>query len=179
MIRKLTFSLAILTAAIACCWQGAGVLSAQRRGQTAESHLLRVQADASAIRRLRQDLASSVQPVSEAMLAEEVARMLASGGLPASTLASLSVQEETVRTSATDASFLRRRGIVILSPITLPQLGGCLERFEAAGTPWTITTLEVTPVPGNVQPLGQDLALRVTLTLEALQSTRTSARSAP
>ncbi len=118
----------------------------------------------------------------EPKLATRISAALAAAGLPASALAVLSPESESVEPVTAAAALVRRRATMVLTPVSLPQLGRFLAEWRARSPEWTPTRIDLEPIaagPGpssassSVQP-GADLPLRVTL---AVESVRAEARS--
>jgi hypothetical protein len=151
---------------------GAGLAVSLGRAQRARTRAS-VAAAAYQETRTRLDrLAAS--PAASATLADDSARTLAArvagalsdAGLPPSTLADLSPERLEPITSGQGPTVARRRALLTLAPITLPQLGRFLESWRTAEPEWTVSALELAPQRQREQPPGGDLPLRVRLTLE-------------
>ena len=110
-------------------------------------------------------------------LATAVNDVLAAAGVPASSLSSLSPAAEAPVTlgsaggagGAGSAAF-RRRAVLTLAPVTLPQVGVVLKTWRDAHPDWVIATIDLTPEPqGRREPSpGSDLPLRAVFGLETL-----------
>lgn len=115
-------------------------------------------------------------------LTTAVNEALASAGLPAASLASLSPAAEmpiALRPSAASGSgeantpglaAVRQRALLTLAPISLPQVGRFLSAWREAHPDWIVSTIDFSPEPpGRREPSpGSDLPLRVVITLETL-----------
>jgi hypothetical protein len=66
----------------------------------------------------------------------------------------------------------RTRAVLTLAPLTLPQLGGFLAAWHSREPQWTVSSIELSPQPGNqaqsAAAPGGDLPLRAVLGLETL-----------
>lgn len=110
-------------------------------------------------------------------LAKRAGEIAAACGLPSSTLASFTVQAETHGPSSKSGIRAeRRRAAIVLSNITLPQLGGFLAAWNSREPTWTITSIDISAdlagssrftqsLPGL--STGSDLPLRVVLAADA------------
>lgn len=115
-------------------------------------------------------------------LAPAVSAGLAAAGLPASTLASLSPESaslESAGDSAAAARIVRKRATLVLTPITLPQLGRFLQTWhdrasessEAGFDDWTFARLDLEPRTDTntaANAPGSDLPLRVVMSIESV-----------
>lgn len=120
-------------------------------------------------------------------LSPAITAALASSGLPAQTLASLSPESATreriegggsgIAAQAPAASIIRRRATLVLTPLTLPQLGRFLDIWRkqavpdsrgSAGEPWTVSRIDVEPRRDGQPTPGADLPLRATLVMESV-----------
>ena len=120
-------------------------------------------------------------------LSPAITAALASSGLPAQTLASLSPESATrewIDSSASGAAaspiaahIIRRRATLVLTPLTLPQLGRFLDTWRkqtapdaqgSAGDPWTVSRIDVEPRRDGQPTPGADLPLRATLVMESV-----------
>lgn len=112
---------------------------------------------------------SPVRAHDEGSLAPRVASILASSGVPASVMASLSPQTQSV-TAPDGTKLVKRSAAVTLTPMRLPELGAFLNAWRTAEPSWTISSIEVTPDPGAGVTPGADLPLRINLTIESISS---------
>lgn len=113
-------------------------------------------------------------------LSPTITAALASTGLPAQTLASLSPESATRERvegggtgSIPAAHVIRRRATLVLTPLTLPQLGRFLDIWRKqtlpdAGEPWTVSRIDVEPRRDGQPTPGADLPLRATLVMESV-----------
>lgn len=159
-------------------------LRAQRTSQTQLAAASSLARSASELARLRAesptDRATS-EP--EPKLATRVSAALAAAGLPASNLAVLSPESESVEPVTAAAAVVRRRATMVLTPVSLPQLGRFLAEWRARSPEWTPTRIDLEPINAGAGPSssssstqpGGDLPLRVTL---AVESVRAEARPA-
>jgi hypothetical protein len=121
-------------------------------------------------------------PLAKGGLTTAVNEALASAGLPAASLASLSPAAEmpiALRPAAASGSgeantpalaAVRQRALLTLAPISLPQVGRFLSAWREAHPDWIVSTIDFSPEPpGRREPSpGSDLPLRVVVTLETL-----------
>lgn len=115
-------------------------------------------------------------------LAPEVSAALAGSGLPPSAMASLSAEPESSGSLATGAAgpvqARTRRGTLVLTSVTLPQLGAFCATWRERQPGWSIAALDVGPETGNanarsqIAATGGDLPLRAVLTLESISLER-------
>ena len=111
-------------------------------------------------------------------LATAVNDVLAAAGVPASTLSSLSPAAESfvgiAGGSGEDSAMtaFRRRAVLTLAPVTLPQTGAVLQAWREAHPDWTIASVDLSPEPtGRNAPApapGSDLLLRAVIGIETL-----------
>lgn len=142
--------------------------AASRSHQRLRSELARLavaRAQAEEINLLRGDAPEwTRRPPPGSGLAERVSGALAAAGLPATALASLS--------PAGVGSGLRarkRRAVVTLSGVTLPQVGGFLAAWRELEPAWTVAGVDLAQDPAHRPPTGGgDLPLRASIALEAL-----------
>ena len=102
-------------------------------------------------------------------LAPRVSAALAAAGLPASALASLSVQSDS-DAAPTSKTFRvqHRRATLVLGGVTLPQLGSFLQAWRSREPDWTISGVDAAPDRIDKPTPGADLPLHIVLTLECL-----------
>lgn len=143
-------------------WSGARALGARSEAALARAGLARAAADAGELAALRADApeAAEAKPASE--LPARVTATLAACGLPAS-----AVQNFSAEPSRRDAreGIQRERASLVLSQVTLPQVGRFLVAWRDAEPRWVVSSIELTadgPAPG-----GGDLPLRVLMSLES------------
>jgi hypothetical protein len=115
----------------------------------------------------------AVRPSTEG-LTPRLSAAMASCGIPAGSLSSLSPQAETAVAGAAGVRLVRRHTALTLSPITLPQVGAFLATWRDREPAWTVTAVELTPealVTGSARGsigTGTDMALRAAITLEEI-----------
>ncbi len=121
-------------------------------------------------------------PLAKGGLTTAVNEALASAGLPAASLSSLSPATEmpiALRPAAASGSgeanapglaAVRQRALLTLAPISLPQVGRFLAAWREAHPDWIVSAIDFSPEPpGRREPTpGSDLPLRVVITLETL-----------
>lgn len=124
------------------------------------------------VERVRAALPAAAQAVAdsggEAALAARVTGSLASAGLPASALSSLSPQSERVRgPSGGVGGLVRRKAAMTLTPVRLPELGAFLDAWRKSEPGWIVSSIEVAPDQAAAVAPGADLPLRATLVVES------------
>lgn len=93
-------------------------------------------------------------------LAQRVSAAIAAAGLPASALASLSPESQagndggsrTVGGAGGGVKIERRRAVLTLGSITLPQLGRLLAAWREREPEWTVTSIDATPLQISDKP---------------------------
>lgn len=105
--------------------------------------------------------APPLPPRSEGGLAGKVARAMASSGLTASALQSLSPEAQSA-----DQGRVRQHATLTLSGPTLPQVGKFLDAWRTAEPEWIISGLDLSPA-GTAAP-GADVPLRAVVTMDAI-----------
>lgn len=180
-------ALAVLTvlAAAAVIVQG---VRAHRAGREADAALDRLAAARGQIRTilaLRADTPEwmrrarpSLMPGGAGGLAGAANECIAAAGLPQAVLASLSPSTDApimlgpaaAAPGQTGLSVHRRRAVMTLAPLTLPQVGRVLDSWRKSHADWVITSIDLSPdPPGRREPEpGSDLPLRAVLTIETL-----------
>ncbi len=165
---------------------GASAAAAERRAQT-------LSAAAKEIDTIRAGLPvwALVASPDAASLAKRAGQVVASAGLPASALSSFSTQTESIGSpTPSGARIQRRRASIVLSGVTLPQLGSFLTAWRSQEPDWMIGTIDITQdgldssgragrgSAGGASGGrgGGDLPLRVVLTAESLPLRRGSVR---
>jgi len=106
-------------------------------------------------------------------LAPLVSATLAAAGLPPSTLGSLSADSETGAGPRTGVQVRRRRAVLTLSGLTLPQLGGFLSQWRERQPTWTVSQIDIAPdltpkVKDQLNAAGGDMPLRAVIAVETL-----------
>jgi hypothetical protein len=159
--------LALSAGAVALAGQRAAASRAAAGREQAE--LGRVAAQARELRSLRAAAASPESAKATSGLASRVGTALSRAGLPASCLSSLSPEAQSVQ--AIDGSrpgVRRQRATLVLTSLTLPQLGSFLQTWRADEPAWTITGVEVAAAQGPPPPTGGDMPLRAVLSMECI-----------
>jgi hypothetical protein len=101
-------------------------------------------------------------------LASRVGTALSHAGLPASCLSSLSPEAQSVRAIDVGRPGVRRqRATLVLTSLTLPQLGAFFRTWRDDEPAWSITGVEVAAAQGPPPPTGGDLPLRAVVVLES------------
>lgn len=179
--------LALVAAVTLLTMLAARMWSAERHARVQLAMLARVASDAQELSRLRTaELAReggggrgapSDSPAPQ--LAPAVSGALASCGLPAAALSSLSPESESIEQAAGAphaVRMIRARATLVLTPVTLPQLGRFLQAWRERSPRWTVTRLDIEPRFATAgQAAGQaaaspgaDLPLRVVIGIESL-----------
>lgn len=102
-------------------------------------------------------------------LASRAASALSSSGLPRTSLEGLSPESaRTIRGS--DAVTVARLGAtLVISPVTLPELGRFLQSWRLEAPEWVVSELSIKPVASASAEPGGDLPLRVIVKVESIQ----------
>lgn len=188
-----------MTPSPATSWTLALLLGCSALAGTFWNYQSGVRQDASAARRLQRitEHATEHQRLSDALpawartgsesrnadaLAQRVSASIAAAGLPSTTLSSLSPESSANdgghdRFSAVRID--RRRAVLTLGSVTLPQLGRFLAAWREREPEWTVTSIDVTPMnigdggssskdrSGGVQVApGGDIPARVIIAIE-------------
>lgn len=165
---------------------GAAAAAAERRAQ----NLVAAAREIDTIRAELPTWAVVASPDADS-LAKRAGQTVASAGLPASSLSSFSTQTESVGSpTPSGARIQRRRASIVLSGITLPQLGSFLTAWRSQEPDWMIVTIDITQdgldssgragrgSAGGAGGSGGggDLPIRVVLAAESLTLRRASVR---
>ncbi|MBL9032105.1 MAG: hypothetical protein JNM80_10420 [Phycisphaerae bacterium] len=105
-------------------------------------------------------------------LQPRLAAVLASRGLPASTLASLAPEPEAPAGPGRRA----QRATLVLAPITLPHLGAVLAAWREAEPDWTATSIDLSQAGSASRDASGDLPLRAVIQLECAYAVEPDAR---
>jgi hypothetical protein len=149
----------------------AGQRAAASRAAALREHaeLERLATQARELRSLRAAAASPESAKATPGLASRVGTALSRAGLPASCLSSLSPEAQSVqRLEGSRVGARRQRATLVLTSLTLPQLGSLLQTWRTDEPAWMITGVEVAAAQGPPPPTGGDLPLRAVLVLESL-----------
>jgi len=148
-----------------------GYLAARRERIAAAESLALRQAQAVELASLRR--ATATLPRSSGDLTSRMTAVLASCGLPSSTLGSVLPEPPVELPSPSGVARTRQVARVSLEKLTLPALGRVLDTWRAAEPAWAITAIDLAAVQA-AKPLAaggdRQLRLRATLTLEAVFS---------
>lgn len=175
--RRRAMSLMILLLAVialastaALFVSASGYLAARRERASASETLVFRRAQAEELASLRR--ATATLPRSSGDLASRMTAVVASCGLPSSTLGSV-LPEQPIEFPSPGVHRTRQVARVSLEKLTLPVLGRVLDTWRSAEPAWAITAIDLwaAPVIKALAP-GEDrqLRLRATLTLEAVFS---------
>jgi hypothetical protein len=107
-------------------------------------------------------------------LTPRISAALASCGLPASSVASVSPESESAL-GETDLHARRTRAVVTLTGVTLPQLGSFLGAWRTREPAWTVSSVDLSPQngqgtagAGSAGAAGGDLPLRAVIGIETM-----------
>lgn len=142
--------------------------SARTTAQSQVRRLGSIEAKSAEIKQLRSQ--SPVTPSVErdaAGLAPRLTQSLAAAGIPPNSLASLTPQNETIRTPDGKQA-VRRRAAVTLAPVRLPDLGAFIDAWRRQNPEAIISSIDLSPENGASAPPGGDLPLRVVMTIESV-----------
>ncbi len=109
------------------------------------------------------------RPTHQPDLAQRLASAIATAGLPASTLASLTPDAD----GPASGHPLKRTAVITLTGLTLPRLGSLFDIWRQHADDWTITHVELAPQTlgrraPEIQP-GADLPLHVVIRMESIE----------
>lgn len=142
--------------------------SARVTAQNQVHRLESTEAKTAEIKQLRSQ--STVTPSAgkdAAGLTPRLTQSLAVAGIPSSSLASLTPQNETIRTPDGKQA-IRRRAAVTLAPVRLPDLGTFIDAWRRQNPEAIISSIDLSPESGASASPGGDLPLRVVMTIESL-----------
>ncbi len=164
-------SVIALTSAAALCMTASRYLAAKHERITAAETLVLRRAQVEELASLRR--ATATLPRSSGDLTSRMTAVLASCGLPSSTLGSVLPEPPVELPSPSGVARTRQVARVSLEKLTLPALGRVLDTWRAAEPAWAISAIDLAAVQAAKAPApGEDrqLRLRATLTLEAVFS---------
>lgn len=107
----------------------------------------------------------TINTADQRTLTERVSSVLTESHLRLGVLESLS-PESTTST--------RRRATLVLSPITLPELGRFLAAWNLLEPSWVVSDIDLVPIRQRDSTPGSDLPLRATLTATTIRSQESS-----
>ncbi len=164
-------SVIALASVAALFLSASGYLAARRDRASASETLVLRRAQAEELASLRR--ATAALPRSSSDLTSRMTAVLASCGLPSSTLGSVLPEPPVELPSPSGVMRTRQVARVSLEKLTLPALGRVLDTWRSAEPAWAITAIDLsaspvikTPAPGD----DRHLRLRATLTLKAVFS---------
>lgn len=173
-------SVITLASAAALCMTASRYLAGRRARVSASEILVLRRVQVEELASLRR--ATATLPRSSGDLTSRMTAVLASCGLPSSTLGSVLPEPPVELPSPRGLARTRQVARVSLEKLTLPALGRVLDTWRAAEPAWAITAIDLAAVQAAKAPApGEDrqLRLRATLTLEAVFSdTNADAQSA-
>jgi hypothetical protein len=107
-------------------------------------------------------------------LTPRISAALASCGLPASSVASVSPESESPL-GETDLHARRTRAVITLTGVTLPQLGSFLGAWRTREPAWTVSSVDLSPQngqgatgAGSASAAGGDMPLRAVIGIETM-----------
>lgn len=193
--------IAALASLIALAWTFSNARAARAEADNAHALLVTVESHIAVLDRLDNEApAWTSRPRSafgQGGMAAAVNDALAKAGIPASALASFSPPGEPPAAprittassgpgaiaSAASVAPIRRRAVLTLAPVTLPQIGTLLAAWREAHPDWVITSIDLVPEPSAAaagssrrreaaSPLapGTDLPLRAVIAFESLSA---------
>jgi hypothetical protein len=155
---------------------------AARQSRAQGDRLARIAGSAQQLTELEARLpAWALIPKSTAALAPQVSAVLAAAGLPASAMTSLSAESASPASPGATVRAQARHATLVLSGLTLPQVGSFLQAWRQKQPAWTVSQIELSPEASAVGALGKpssrpdtggDLPLHAVLTLETLSLQR-------
>ena len=165
-MNALLWILTLLVCGASVTIAGHAARNASAAAHQARADLTRLQRDVHELTRLRQS--APPPPKRTAGLQPRVSAVLASSGLPASTLVSLS-PEVAAPISGKAASLVRQRATLLLGGATLPQLGRFFDGWRTAEPSWVITSIDLSPGPPSANPAAStgELPLRAVVVMES------------
>ncbi len=172
----------LAVAAVALGSGGVAWATAHTHQISEHQRLARITGHASTIRDVDAALPAWSRLPKSAALAPEIGATIAAAGLPASTLASLNAEPDSSGAVASSQIQVRaRRATIVLTSITLPQLGDFLSRWRTRQPGWAVARIDLGAEPSAAAvkaQTGGDLPLHVVLNLQSLSLERPAA-SAP
>lgn len=154
----------------AVVWSARSAWNARAAVESAGLDHTRVKAQLDELASLSKSRPASTTPLPQqtSAIAERIPSILRAQGLAPSVLGSFAPQgETTIETGGT--SLVRRRALLSLNSITLPQLGGFLNVWRTSEPRWVPTAIDLAPMQVSTAQAGSqtgDLPLIVSLTLE-------------
>ncbi|CAG0985462.1 hypothetical protein PHYC_01998 [Phycisphaerales bacterium] len=158
----------------AIAWAGRSAMSAQASVARMRDNMKTSTDDVADILSLRSQMAG-VPSADESMdLTRKVTSALATAGLQASNLASLSpdAEQPVGSAKAQDGTpiFVRRGARIVVDGTTLPRLGRFLDAWRSANPTWIVSTIDLS-ASGRPDPAERQLPLRALITIEAVVRT--------
>jgi hypothetical protein len=163
------WALALTCSTGVLAWSGVRYGSARAAAASGLARFAAVSAQCSEAARLRRSAPAWALHGRVSGLTPRISAALATSGLPASALASVSPEAESPVGDA-DLRARRSRAVVTLAPITLAQLGGFLAAWRTREPQWTVSSIDVAPQNGGARQemAGGDLPLRAVIGIETL-----------
>jgi len=170
MIRHVVMLWILATIALGCAitLSCAAALRAYRSLGIASIRLSETIRDAGTITEIRARLpAYSLRDEARGSLTPRVTTAMERAGLPAATLVSLSPQAESGLAREGGVQLSSRRATLMLSNLSLPQLGRFLDAWRSTEVAWLPVSIDLSPASGKPPDAGGDLPLRVVITIES------------
>lgn len=191
--------IAALASPIALAWTFSQAHAARAEAESAHALVATVESHIAILDRLNSEAPAWTSRQRSAFgqggMAAAINDALAKAAIPASALASFSPPGEPPATprstsassssnstaSGAPVSPIRRRAVLTLAPVTLPQTGSLLAAWREAHPDWTITSIDLVPEPITAStsrrreaasPIlpGTDLPLRAVIAFESLSA---------
>jgi hypothetical protein len=105
-------------------------------------------------------------------LAAWVSGCLRDAGLPIASLVTVSPEQAQAGLGRGASGVVKQQATLTLNGLTLPQVGSLLALWRGRSQRWTVTAIDISPMPSAGAPvsgsIGADLPLRIHLTLESI-----------
>lgn len=118
-------------------------------------------------------------PASDGKLALRISAAISAAGLPAASLSSLSPESASTERLDGGLRLIRRRATLMLTPLTLPQVGRFLDAWRMEAPGWTVSRIDLEPrrETSSSSATGGDLPLRAVIVIETLNLADTGPRN--
>lgn len=153
---RLIAAIAVLASVGLLAWSASRVVTALGRADAAHTRLTQIQTAATELAALEQRQPSaSLGKRPERNLSGQIADALAEAGLPPTTLASLTPEEDAPITAAPSTNgrpttnslaYRRQAARLTLEPLTLPDLGRYLSAWRTRQPEWTTSSIQISPI---------------------------------
>lgn len=143
-------------------------LAAQNAVTDARNEYVRVSNTYRSVREVEQSTPAFLEDDdSRGSLTQRISTCLQAAGLSTGLLASLSPQASSQVYSQSGIQVSRRRATLVLTGITLPQLGGFLQVWKSTEKAWSVSSIDLSPSLHKAQDSSVSLPLRVVLSLQS------------